>query len=137
MKEREPYIEADPSSRLATEIAEAITGFVGTHEWSGDEPFEVQIMNEKEKIAYIYQIRRGDDWITIQERVSNNPSLVHTFRLDKKDGTWTYTDPYLIKYGESSLDKLQAVFNKLKVAIEASAPRKLDDTRGQLPPNNT
>ena len=137
MKEQEPNIEADPSSRLATEIAEIINGFIGTHEWSGEEPFEVQIANQEERMAYIYQIRRGEDWITIQERVSNNPSLVRHFDLNKKGDTWTYADPYLIKYGESSLDKLQAVFDKLKVAIEASAPKKLDDTEKQLPPSET
>ena len=137
MKEREPNIEADPSSRLATEISEAINSFIGTHEWSGEEPFEVQMANQKERIAYIYQIRRNEDWITIQERVSNNPSLVRHFNLDKKSGAWTYTDPYLIKYGKSSLDKLQEVFDKLKIAIEASAPKRLDDTDKWLPPSET
>ena len=133
----EPKLAADPSSRLATEIAEAINDFIGTHQWSGDEPFEVQMANQKQRMAYIYQIRRGADWITIQERASNNPSLVRTFNLNKKEDAWTYTDPYLIKYGESSLDKLQEVFDKLKVAIEASAPKKIEDTQGQLPPNET
>jgi hypothetical protein len=137
MNEREPNIEADPSSKVATEIAEAINGFFGTHKWSGNKPFEVKMANQKEQIAHIYQIRKGEDWITIQERVSNNPSLVRTFNLDKKDDKWTYTDPYLIKYGESSLDKLQTVFDRLKSAIETSAHKQFGNTKGQLPSNET
>lgn len=119
-------MESEASSKLATEIAEAINNFIGTREWSGDEPFEVRMANQREGLAYIYQIRRGEDWITIQERVSDNPSLVRNFELERKENVWTYTDPYLIKYGESSMDKLQAAFDKLKDAIEASLPKKLE-----------
>ena len=133
MKERQSNTEVDPSSRLATEIAEAINHFIGTHRWSGDEPFEVKMADQEKKIAYIYQIRRGDDWITIQEGVSNNLSLARTFYIDKKEGAWTYTDPYLIKDGKSSLGELQSVFDKLKVAIEASIPKRLNNTGKQLP----
>jgi len=126
METRESNMESEASSKLATEIAEAINNFIGTREWSGDEPFEVRMANQREGLAYIYQIRRGEDWITIQERVSDNPSLVRNFELERKENVWTYTDPYLIKYGESSMDKLQAAFDKLKDAIEASLPKKLE-----------
>jgi hypothetical protein len=126
METREPNTEYEASSKLATEIAEAINSLIGIHEWSGDEPFEVRMANQREGLAYIYQIRRGEDWITIQERVSDNPSLVRNFELERKENVWTYTDPYLIKYGESSIDKLQAAFDKLKDAIEASLPKKLE-----------
>ena len=140
MKEREPNIEADPSLRLASEIAEAINGFVGTHEWSGDKPFKIQMADQKEGIGYIYEIRRGNydwgaDWIVIRESVSNNPRVGISYQLYRKGVEWTYLDPYLIKHGRSSLDKLQKVFDRLKIAIEAFAPKKLDDTRKYLPPS--
>ena len=122
-------VEKDESSRLATEIAEAINGYVGTHEWSGDTPFTLQMADQKNKIAYLYNIRRGVDWITIQEQVSDNPRLVRSFQLSKKDNQWTYLDPYLIKYKESSLDKLLSTYERLKIAIEASAPKSLDDNK--------
>lgn len=118
-------IEANPSSILATEIAEAINGFIGKHEWQGDMPFEVHMANEAEGLVYIFAIRRGENWITIQKRVSDNPSLVRTFFLEKEGDNWTYVDSYLIKYGKSSLDQLQAAFDTLKIAIEVSAPRKI------------
>jgi hypothetical protein len=121
--------EQDESSRLATEIAETITTHIGAHKWSGDNPFTIQILDQEQNVAHIYNIRRGTDWMTIQEQVSNNPRLVQSFSLDRKNGSWTYIDPYLIKYKESSLDKLQAAFDRLKIALEASAPKSVDNKK--------
>jgi len=59
MKDRESTPETDPSSKLASEIAEAINGLMGSHQWSGDNPFEIKMASEKERKAYIYKIRRG------------------------------------------------------------------------------
>lgn len=132
-----PQIENDPSSGLATSIAQNIDGLVGAHEWSGDHPYEIQMLDSRENIGYIYQLRRGDDWMTIQERVSNNPSLVRTFYLKKKGTGWIYEDPYLIKYRESSLPMLQTAYDRLRIAIEASAPGKLDQSKKELPTNPT
>jgi len=137
MREREPNIEADSSSILASEIAETINNFIGTQEWVADEPFELTMADRHEKLAYIYQIRKEENWITITEKISNNPSVVNSFLLNKKGSTWTYTDPYLIKYGESSIAKLQEIFNKLKAAIEASAPKKLNDKKSKLLTNES
>jgi len=122
-------VENDESSRLATEIAEAIDGYVGTHEWSGDSPFTIQMIDQQKNMAYVYNIRRGADWMTIQEQVSNNPRLVQTFTFNKKAGLWTYADPYLIKNNESSLDKLLTTYERLKIAIEASAQKSLDNNK--------
>lgn len=130
--EKPQQIESDPSSRLATSIAQNIDVLVGTHEWSGDHPYEIQMLDSRENKGYIYQLRRGDDWMTIQERVSDNPSLVRTFYLKKKGAGWSYEDPYLIKYGESSLPMLQTAYDRLRIAIEASAPGKLDTSRREL-----
>lgn len=128
-------IERDKSPSLADEIAEAINGYVGAHEYSGDAPFTLKMLDVQKKMAYIYiyNIRRGADWITIQEQVSDNPRLVQSFYLEKKGNSWTYVDPYLIKYKESSLDKLLTAFERLKIAIDASAPKSLGDNK-LLPP---
>lgn len=110
--------QSDPSSKLATEIAEAINSLVDVHEWAGDSPFEVKMVSQKDKLEYIYQLRRGKDWITIQERLGSSPSLVRTFNLTKKEGKWTYVDTFLLKYGKSSLNKLKPAYDRLKIAIE-------------------
>lgn len=128
-----PQVENDPSLGLATSIAQNIDSLVGTYEWSGDHPYEIQMLDSRENKGYIYQLRRGDDWMTIQERVSDNPSLVRTFSLKKKGTGWIYEDPYLIKYGESSLSMLQTACDRLRIAIESSAPGKLDTPRKELP----
>ncbi len=132
-----PKIENDPSLGLATSIAQNIDVLVGADEWSGEHPYEIQMLDSRENKDYIYQLRRGDDWMTIQERVSDNPSLVRTFYLKKKGAAWTYEDPYQIKYGESSLPMLQTAYDRLRIAIEASAPRKLDDSPKELPKDTT
>ncbi len=130
---RELNIERDPSSELATKIAQDIEGLVGTHDWSGDRPYEIQMLDSKENKGFIYQVRKGDDWITIQERVSDNPSLVRSFLLNKKGGGWIYVDGSLIKHKVSSLLMLQTAYERLRIAIEASAPGKLDTPRKELP----
>ena len=134
MEKPKPHLETDPSSSLATEIATTLSEFIGTREWFGDKPFEIRIADKKAKVAYAYQIRRGENWITIQEQVSDSPSLVRTFQLEKNGEIWTYLDPYFIKYNKPSLDQLRAVFERLRTAIEASQPTQLDDSQKKLPP---
>jgi len=63
--------------------------------------------------------------------------LDRTFTLDKKGEVWTYTDPHLSKYNESSLGELRTVFDRLKIAIEATAPKRLDDSTKKLPSAET
>lgn len=111
----------DPSSKLATEIAEVLNKLVGAHEWSGDSPFEIKMLDQQTGLVCSYKIRRGKDWITIREIVGD--TSVRTFNLEKREDKWTYVDVYLAKYKTSSLDKLKAAYEKLKIAIEAAAPR--------------
>ena len=130
-------IESDPSFGLATRIAQDIDNLVGAHEWSGDNPYEIKMFDSKEKKGFIYQVRKGDDWITIQEQVSDNPSLVHTFLLNKKGERWVYVDGSFLKHGVSSLPMLQTAYERLRIAVEASAPKPLDESKKELPPGTT
>lgn len=122
------------SSKLVSEIVEVINNLLGTRKWSGDKPFRIKVENKNER--YIYSIRRWEDRITIQERLSENPSLVPSFHLSKKGDLWVYDDPYLAKYKKSSLDRLQRAFLRLKVAIASFAEPSLDETNNNLLQNN-
>jgi len=129
---RELKIESDPSSELATKIAQDIDSLIGTHKWSGDSPYKIKMLNIKESKGFIYQIRKGNDWIMIQERVSDNPSLVRNFLLNKEGKNWVYVDGSLLEYKISSLPMLQTAYERLRIAVEASAPKKLDDSPKKL-----
>jgi len=125
MPEIEPSIsENDPSSELAHKIANLIEGYIGKEDWLGSESFDVVIANKQKEIAYSYEITKQDASIVIQEAVSNKPLIKKTFHLEKKGSGWTYVDPSLIKYGESSLEELKSVFSRLKLAMEARQIRK-------------
>src|SRR3989344_6674875 len=90
------------------------------------------MLNIKESKGFIYQIRKGNDWIMIQERVSDNPSLVRNFLLNKEGKNWVYVDGSLLEYKISSLPMLQTAYERLRIAVEASAPKKLDDSPKKL-----
>ncbi len=130
--ERVSVKKEDPVSQFATRLAGEIEGMVGTHEWRGDDPYEIRMVDSKEGRGFIYKIRKGDDWITIQEQASDNPHLVRTFLLQKEGDTWTYVDGSLSKRGKSSLPELQTAYERVRIAIEASAPKPLDESRREL-----
>ena len=112
-------IERNSSSGLATKIAQCIDSLLGTHEWSGDQPYEIRMFDSKESRGFVYQLRKGGGWITIQERISDNPRLVSTFYL-KKGVRWEYEDLYLKKYGKSSLYMLQTIYKRFRMMIKIS-----------------
>lgn len=122
-------VEQDESCKLATEIAETINGYLSTNGWDEAAPFSVQMLDQQKNIAYIYDVTRQADHITIREQASNNPRLVQTFNLDKNAGQWTYCDPYLIKYKESSLDQLSTAYERLKMALTTPTPNSLDNSK--------
>ena len=124
-------------SLLATEIAAAINDFIGSSEWEGDKPFEILLTNQTEKIAYIYEIRKWKDWISLSEQVSNNPQVIQHYLLEKKWTDRRYIDPILMKYGTSSLHELQEIFDRLKIVIEANKPRPLESSRKIIWPAKT
>lgn len=112
---------------VVTEIAESIDEMLGDHDWTGNRPYCVQIVDTSSGKAYSYELRRGDDWITIMEKKLVNHFLNRAFNLQREEDGWKYLDTYLEKYDESSLPKLQEAYERLKIAVEASKPTLLED----------
>ena len=108
-----------------TKIAESIVEVMGNQDWSGDNPYIVSMADSTIGVAYIYELRRGGNWITIMETKSDNPSLTIPFLLQKEDGRWKYRDGGLLKYGKSSSLELQEICARLQVAIDVSNPTEI------------
>lgn len=105
---------------IVTQMVDSISKLVGDHEWSGDKPFTIKMVDQKRREAYIYELRKGDDFVTISECISNNPGLKRDFLLRKNKGEWEYIDPYMIKYWESSFDMLRSAYERLILALETT-----------------
>lgn len=117
---------------VTRQAIELVENLVGQQELKGDQPFEVQMVDNENKNAYLIQIRRQTKWITVQQRVSDNPLIVETFLFEKEEGNWKYVDPYEIKYGESSLPNLIKVVNRLRKVWEMSKPDEITPGRAEL-----
>jgi hypothetical protein len=107
-------------------MARSIEEMVGDHDWSGDHPYVIQMVDSSKGEGYQYELRKGEDWVTIAERRTNNPSLTRSFELQKKEEEWEYLDGRLIKQGKSSFPELQEAYGRLKIAIESLKPKHLE-----------
>src|SRR5689334_3056529 len=101
-----PKHEIDSERFSENSVGSLIERILADSEWSGDEPYEIKIIDEKVQVAHLLHIRRGEDWITILKRSSNNPALSESYFLKCVAGNWEYVDPYKIKYGTPTQDKL-------------------------------
>ncbi|MBI2121617.1 MAG: hypothetical protein HYT98_00695 [Candidatus Sungbacteria bacterium] len=128
------------SRAISKRLVELLDKLCGQVQWEGDTPYKIQVIDADDKKAYVFAIRKGENWYTVQQRESNNPSLVRTYTLEKKTENWDYIDPYQIKCGASSLPALRGVLDKLQKVWELSQPKKIDsniDTANNpLPPKD-
>lgn len=90
------------------------------HNYEGDNPLEIKLANNNFLLSL--EIRKGEDWITIQKRVSNNPSLVITYEFSKKNKKWIFLDSYKMKYGYSDSEVKQDL-NLILQCLEDSVNR--------------
>jgi len=130
-KIEEQQLEPETAARNIVGLVDLL---LGDRTYEGEAPFTIQVIDNIDKTAYVIDIRRGEDsqrnrsWITIQQRVINNPYLTESYLLEKKaGGEWQYIDPYLIKYDSSSVPKLQTVHSRLDRARQALIPKELPD----------
>ncbi len=108
------------------EIIKSIDGLIGDNEFSGDNPFALALHDKSTNQLYRYELRKGDDWLTIQQQ-ENCTGLIRTFQFQRSGDTWEYIDPYMIKYNEPSTDLLETAYQRLKIAIELSKPKQITD----------
>ena len=120
-----PDNSESPSQTLSKQLVSTVTELCGQGEWSGDNPYEVTLTDAETGTATLFTIRKGADWITIQEQKSANPRTVQTYLIRATNDVWDYIDPDKIKHGESSIVSLQKVHEKLKKAVEASRPKEI------------
>jgi hypothetical protein len=116
------FLETAPQN-LSNQIADLVEKLCGQNEYIGHHPFEIQIVSEK--TAFFIQIRKGEDWITIQQQEAENPRLVKSYSFDKEGSEWKYIDPDKIKYGTSSEDELVKIVERLKAAEKGLRPEEL------------
>ncbi|MBI4086329.1 MAG: hypothetical protein HY433_03785 [Candidatus Liptonbacteria bacterium] len=128
VKSHDPNVEIN-SQTLSERIVELVDNLCGQAQWSGGTPYEIKAMDTQTQKAYVLAIRRGEDWITIQQRESSNPSLVRHYSIVKKNDVWNYIDPYQLKYGESSLLELQGIFERLNKIWDLSKSKEMDNDR--------
>lgn len=121
---------------VVTEIADSIEQLVGEHDWSGDNPYVVQMVDSSKREGYVYELMRGENWVTMVERKTSNPRLVRTFQLQKSGDEWEYLDGRLMKYGESSLPELQEAYGRLRIAMKHLNQKPLEDNQRILLPEN-
>jgi len=101
-----------------TEMGKSIDSLLGEGNWSGDNPFTIDIADIKSGVGYRYEVRKTEDSIIIQERLTDNPRLVRTYLLRRKDDQWEYLDSYEEEGLGSSLPRLQEAYGRLQIAIE-------------------
>jgi|GEM_PF-6537007 len=101
---------------------------MGDGKWQGQNPYHIELLDQKKLVAFGLDLRGGEDWITIQLRTSETLGVVHSYLLELKNGKWEYNDPYLAKYNESSLSQLETVFGLMKKAEQAFAPSEISPT---------
>jgi len=111
--------ELQLSRDAATEIGQSIDELLGNGNWVADNPFPIHTADSEKNQAYEYEIRKGSDWITIKERAYGDHSSVKRYMLRKRKNKWEYIDPCQIEDSEFSLPELQALFSRLKLAVEA------------------
>ena len=105
---------------LVTEMVQSISQLVGESEWSGDKPFTINMVDKQRREDYIYELRKGVDFVKISEITTNNPAFKRYFLLRKNNGEWEYVDPFMEKYWESSFDMLRNAYGRLILALQTT-----------------
>ena len=133
MTEQDIENRATPESTGFSEQAfgDFVTGMVQDDGWHGDTPYEIRLLDEASQKAYILEVRKGADWITVQKRASDNPMISFSYLLELKDGKWEYIDTRKLKRGESSMAELEEVFGLLKKSQMEPEPAPISTESGE------
>lgn len=117
------------SRHLAKQVVTLVDNFLGDGVYQGENPYELQVIDNVEATAYRLQIRRGIyfgfPWILISQEEITNPHVIYTFELTKRLKYWTYLSRDT--YGRSTLPQFDKVRQRLERAWEAFKP-------GLIPP---
>lgn len=116
-------------------VVAAVQSLAGSGEWTGHEPYKVELHDQRSGKSYEIEIRKGDDFITVQWQTSDNPGMVENIMLDKMDkGELKYVDPYSMKYADQSLDHIQTCLSLIEQAasMQKSHP-SLSASKPKLP----
>ncbi|MES2023289.1 MAG: hypothetical protein V4439_01265 [Patescibacteria group bacterium] len=110
-------MKGDPTPDLSVnKVAEDINNLLGSQDWVGSKPFEIETPDG----SYKYQIRREENWITINEIPSATPEKVQSFFMEKKGDKWKCFNVSSMKDEKLASPELKATYERILNAKKSS-----------------